>query len=85
MKHDPGFTIAPARYSKNNMAVRCESDGSVFKTRAMRLASALPSRYSHRERAYIMSKRATERLQKLFDEGADANIMTHEISVPVSH
>lgn len=66
--------LSSARYAKGKIAVHCPSDGSGMKTRAMRIAAALPSRYSNRERAYIMSPSAAKRLQDIFDAGDDAEL-----------
>lgn len=76
------YTIAPARYAKRMVAIRCpSSDG--FKTRAARLASALSrDRYSGRESAYILSARAAERFQALYAAGWDASVMTGELRAP---
>lgn len=66
--------VAPAKYAKNMMAVYCPSDGTGYKTRAMYLACHLPHRYSHREHAYIMSRKAAAQLLKLFAGGYDATV-----------
>jgi hypothetical protein len=64
---DPGFALAPARYAgrwngKPQVAVKCESDGSGTKTRAMRICSALNMRWSNRG----------EGLHNVADEGGAA-------------
>jgi hypothetical protein len=81
-KIEPNFTASPARYAgrwngKPQIAVRCESDGSGMKTRAMRLCSALNARYSHREHAYIMSPTKAAKLRAMFDAGQDACLGFH--------
>lgn len=61
-------TVTPARYAKGMMAVSCPSpDG--FKTRAARLAEYLKGRYTHRERAYILSPTKARKLLDLFQAG----------------
>lgn len=76
------ITITPARYAKNQVAVRCASDSSGYKTRAMRLCDALRGRWSNREHAYIMSERKVERLQRLHANGYDANSFTLDLIPP---
>lgn len=49
------WTVAAARYAKDQAAVRHKSDNKL-KSRGDRIADALGGRYSHRERAYIMSR-----------------------------
>jgi ATP phosphoribosyltransferase regulatory subunit HisZ len=66
--------ITPARYAKGKMAVHCPSDGSGFKTRAARIASAMPGRYSNRERAYIMSPSAAKRVKAAYEAERDARL-----------
>lgn len=78
--------VSPARYAgrwngKPQCAVRCPSDGSGMKTRAMRLAGALKARYSRREDAYIMSPTKAAKLVKLYAEGRDANFFTLEFDL----
>ena len=76
------YTIRPARYAKAMMAVSCPSlDG--LKTRAARLADALArGRYTHRERAYIMSRRNAGRFEELYRLGWDASTVTGELKGP---
>lgn len=69
---DPDFTVAKARYAKGMMAVSTPSNGTGFKTRAMRLACALKGRWSGRERCYIMSPSKAAKMRELFDAGRDA-------------
>jgi len=64
--------FAAARYAKGKVAVRCSSDGSGTKTRAMRLASALRGRWVSREKAYIMSPASAEKLRTAYESGRDA-------------
>lgn len=71
---DPPPRFAPARYAKGKIAVTCPGDGSGWKTRAQRLASAVSSRWSHREKAYIMSPAAAEKVRRLFEAGSDADL-----------
>lgn len=75
MTTNPAYTIAPARYAgrwngKPQMAVRCISDGSGWKTRAMRICDELKARYSNRENAYIMSPTKAKKFVELFDATA---------------
>lgn len=79
MRDDPGFTVAPAPYAKGKMLVRCKSDGSGFKTRAMCLCEHLKGRWVNRGGGYIMSPRAAKRLQELFDAGRNASPITGEL------
>ncbi len=76
------YTIAPARYAKNMMAVRCPStDG--YKTRAACLAGYFANeRYSGRENAYIMSKAAAGKFEKYYAAGYSASVMCHRLVAP---
>ena len=71
---DATFEIKKARYAKGMIAVHCESDGSGWKTRAMRLCSALNARWSNRERAYIMSPSKAKRLLDLWRADRDPDL-----------
>lgn len=77
------YTIAPARYAKGKMAVRCPSPDK-FKTRAARLAEAMGRSvyYSHRSHAYIMSAAMAGRFAKLYAEGWDGNVTTNSLEPP---
>ena len=82
--------VSPARYAgrwngKPQCAVRCPSDGTGFKTRAMRLASALNARYSGREHAYIMSPAKATKLVKLYAAGRDACAVTRKLDPESRH
>lgn len=66
--------VSPARYAKGKCAVHCPSDGSGMRTRAMRLAAAMSSRYSGREHAYIMSSGGAAKLVRLYAAGRDAHL-----------
>ena len=77
------YTIAPAKYAKRMMAIRCAPDGTGFKTRAARLAEVVArGRYSNRERAYILSSAAAARFEKLYSEGYDGEIMGKSLIPP---
>lgn len=69
----PHYLIARARYAKGKCAISNLSDGSGMKTRAARLAAALGGRYTHRERAYIVSPSQAQLFHKLHQEGWDAS------------
>lgn len=64
----------PARYAKSKIAVCCPSDGSGNKTRAMRICAAVSSRWSNREKVYIMSPAAAKRVKAAYDSGQDAQL-----------
>ena len=76
--------ISNARYAKGKTAVRIQSDGTGWKTRAQRLASAkgIGGRWSNREKAYIMSQTAAQKLLRLFLAGWDTNPFTSELIEP---
>jgi len=77
------YTIAPAKYAKRMMAIRCTPDGTGFKTRAARLAEVVArGRYSNREGAYILSRAAAARFEKLYLEGYDGEIMGKSLIPP---
>lgn len=67
-------TFAPARYAKGKVAVRCPSDGSGYKTRAMRIASTVSGRYSGREHAYIVSPAAARKIRAAYAAEQDAQL-----------
>jgi hypothetical protein len=76
------YTIQPARYAKNMMAVYCPS-GDGYKTRAAYLAEYFArDRYSHRKHAYIMSRGAAEKFEAHYLAGWNAKIMTRELIAP---
>jgi hypothetical protein len=79
------YTIAPAKYAKRMMAIRCTPDGTGFKTRAARLAEVLArGRWSNREGAYILSSAAAARFEKLYSEGYDGEIMGKSLIPPAT-
>lgn len=79
---EPAPIVGPARYAKNMMAVQTPSNDGL-KTRAARLAAAISnSRYSGRENAYIMSKSAADKFQKLHAQGWDAGYMGRDLYPP---
>lgn len=77
------YTLRPAHYAKKMMAVTTKPDGSGFKTRADRLAEALArGRYTHRERAWIMSQNKAEMFERLYAEGWDASPFSYKLEAP---
>jgi hypothetical protein len=66
--------VKPARYAKGKMAVHCPGDGSGYKTRAMRLCAAVSSRWSNREKAYIMSAAAAKRVADAYAAETDVQL-----------
>lgn len=79
------YTISDARYAKRMKAVRIVSSGDGWKTRADRLAETLANgRYTHRERAYIMSPRRAAKFEELYAAGWDASFITRELQEPKS-
>lgn len=56
------YTRNEARYAKNTVAIRCPSDDHFKSRAAVILESVAPKsiRYSHRERAYMVSKRTAD-------------------------
>ena len=76
------YTIAPARYSKGNFAIRCASANG-FKSRAARLiGDGLNCRHSGRENAYIASPSKVKKFEKLYAEGWDACVITGKLEAP---
>lgn len=71
----------PAKYAKDKIAYFPPDSKGSFKNREMRLAEAkgVSGKYSHRERAYIMSKGQAETLKKYLREGMDASPITGEL------
>ena len=70
------FTIGPARYARGQKAVQVFDSRYGFKGRAARLCDALRGRYTHRERAYIMSPAKADKLRQLYAAGWDANVIS---------
>ena len=80
---EPGYIVSPARYAKGMVAVRCLSNGTGWKTRAMRLAGYFArERYSGRENSYIMTRAAALRFEEHFRAGFDAGAITRELVKP---
>lgn len=82
------YSITPAKYSgrwngKPQMAVSCPSD-TMFKSRAARIMCALKARYSHRERAFIVSPTKAAKFERLFAEGWDATTFEPKLIAPVA-
>jgi hypothetical protein len=77
---DKPIRILPARYARGKVAAHVASDGSGWKTAAARLAENVGGRWTHRERAYIMSQRQADRLLKLYADGAVGAIMSRDIT-----
>lgn len=80
------YSIGAAQYAgrwngKPQKAVRCPSSTG-YKTRAARLVEALKGRYSHRERAYIVSPAKAAKFEKLYADGWDASAVTGELEPP---
>jgi hypothetical protein len=71
----------PARYAKDKIAYFPPDSTGLFKNREMRLAQAkgVSGKYSHREKAYIMSKGQAETLKRYLREGMDASPITGEL------
>lgn len=77
------FRITLARYTKCQLAVQCTSNGSGYKTRAMRLiGDGLNCRWVGRGNAYIASPRKAARFVVMFAEGWDASAVTGELEPP---
>lgn len=75
MSADPlAPVIIPARYAKGKMIIQCPSDGSGMKTRAARLAAAVPGYYSNRSKGYVVSPSASRRVQEAYASGKDAGL-----------
>ena len=72
-------TIHPARYAKGKVVFDCPSDGSGYKTRAMRLAVAFGARWSRRS-GYVMSPGRAAAALDHWQRGYDANtrMFTHD-------
>lgn len=78
---EAGPVVAPYRYARDMVVVRCESpDG--FKSRAARLAEHVGGRWVHRAGGYVMSPRKAERLNALFQAGRDASTFTGNLLDP---
>jgi hypothetical protein len=76
------FRFAPARYAKGMIAFQADND-SDWKNRPLRLADAVSgARYSGRERAYLMSRSAANRLLRLLDAGWTGSPITGVVEPP---
>lgn len=58
------YSINPARYAKNCIAVKCPSIG-MFKSREARIVEAIGGRWSNREKSYILAATKENRLRDL--------------------
>jgi hypothetical protein len=59
------YTIHPARYAKDKMAIHCKPDGSGWKTLAALVIGQMKGvRYSNRERAYIVSPTCAKKFEQ---------------------
>lgn len=67
------FEIVSYRYAKGMVCVRPASDGSGWKTRAARLASAMGGRWVHRAGGYLMPPKRAEVYRQRYADGWDAN------------
>lgn len=77
------YVILPAKYAKKMFKIQTRPDGSGYKTRADRLAASLANgRYTHRERAWIMSEKKAGKFEDLYNKGFDACIITGELIQP---
>jgi hypothetical protein len=77
--------VRPARYARGKVAFGVErvDPTAWFMGRMARLcAVAGRGRYTHRERAYIMSPTAAARVLKLYAEGWDASPIRGELTAP---
>lgn len=73
------YSIAPARYSKDNFIVQAPSSTG-YKTRAARLiGDGLNCRYTNREQGYVASANKVKKFEKLYAEGWDASTITGEL------
>lgn len=66
-------TTSPARYAKGKVVMTCPSDGSGWKTRAMRLAEAHGGRYVNRSHGYVMAPSSAAKALELWHRGFDAH------------
>lgn len=73
------FSWTRSRYAKGLEAVRPRKDASGFMTRETRLCEHFARRYSNRERAYLMTVQALDRMLKAYQRGADASPITGEL------
>jgi len=76
------FTVKGAWHANGMVAVHVHDSVQGFKGRASNLCEHLKGKYSHRERAYIMSPTKAEKLKKLYDDGYDASCITNELRPP---
>lgn len=67
------WSVTLARYTKNKVAVHTVAVG-MYKSRVARLAEAFGGHYSDRERAYIMSYPAAEKLKQAVEKRLDATV-----------
>ena len=79
------YRITLARYAKGKIAVHCVSNGSGYKTRAMRLiGDGLNCRWVGRSNAYIASPRQAARFVIMMRDGWEASAVTGVLTVPES-
>lgn len=71
--NDKVIRTSKARYAKGQVAVHIKSDDTGYKHRGHRLVDHLNARYTHRERAYILSPTKSKKLKELYESGHDAS------------
>lgn len=65
--------VVPARYAKGKSEMHCPSDGSGYKTRAARLATAFGGRWVGRSGAYVMAPSRAAAALDHWQRGYDAH------------
>jgi hypothetical protein len=63
------YTVGKARYSKGNLIVRPQSDGTGFKSNESKILDTLGFRYTGRENGYVGSPKKVETFEKLVNGG----------------
>lgn len=66
--HQHSMIIAPYRYARGVVAVKCPSDGG-YKTNAARLVEACGGRWCHRADGYLLSKTKLHTMLRLHSAG----------------
>lgn len=73
------YQVSPARYAKNSFAVRPLDSKAGLMGRTSRILGSLRARWTHRERAYIVSPSKLRKFEALFSSGKDAHLEFHGI------
>ena len=76
------YTVGKARYSKGNLIVHVQSDGSGFKSNESKILDTLGFRYTGRENGYVGSAKKVEGFEKLVKDGWKGSMFGDSLTSP---